>query len=137
MSMDYKDEYASLRQEMLERFERIHDALKFGLGAFLIALSYYYIEDKFDGFIALIILQLIIAMIGLYSLRLFKSIYTMGSYIVAFIESTSTEAKYHTMSREKSKKWGGDSRFIGLVLLALVIISIFVITYGILVTPPL
>jgi len=142
MPITHKDEYASLRQEMLERFERIHDTLKFGLGAFLIALSYYYIEDKFDGFIALIILQLIIAMIGIYTLHLFKAIYNIGSYIVEFIESISKEAKYHTMSREKKEKlntindkqkkgsnlnWGSDSRFIGFVLSVLLIISIFVI----------
>ncbi len=98
MTIDLKDEYATLRQEMLERFDRIHDTAKYGIGAFIAFLSYYFTTD-FDDFIALTILQLLVALVGAYVLRLYRSIYTVGTYIAIVIEGNS-KAKWHRMSRQ-------------------------------------
>lgn len=143
MLVDFKDEYIALRQEMLERFDRIHDAMKYGTGAFIIFLSYYYTTKDFDNFISLTILQLLVALIGLYSLSLYQSIYKVGTYIAVIIEDQS-EAKWHRMSRQfdlysrniMTKKWtnglpfpfgyrwGTDSTMLALLLISLLIITI-------------
>ena len=142
MTIDFKDEYATLRQEMLERFDRIHDTAKYGTGAFIVFLSYYYTNPDFDNLLALTILQLIVALIGLASLRLYQSIYVAGTYIAVIIEDKS-EAKWHRMSRqvdsyeEKNKKnkwirllpfplgkrWGADSAQLAILLITLMLIG--------------
>ena len=46
MSIKDPEEYATLRQEMLERFERIHDTAKHGTGAYLAFLAFYYTDPS-------------------------------------------------------------------------------------------
>lgn len=138
MTINFKDEYATLRQEMLERFDRIHDTAKYGTGAFIAFLAYYYTIPNFDNFIALTILQLIVALVGMTSLRLYQSIYVTGTYIAVIIEDNS-EAKWHRMSRQvgyyekKSKKdklpfplgkrWGADSAQLAIILMTLMLLG--------------
>ena len=143
MTIDFEDEYATLRQEMLERFERIHDTIKYGVGAFIAFLSYYYTtRSDFDKFMAFTILQLLVALIGMTALRLYHSIYVLGTYIAVVIECGS-EAKWHRMSRQldqyekKHKKypwkhrlpfpfgerWGGDSAQGAILLMVLLLVG--------------
>ena len=142
MTIDYKDEYGTLRQEMLERFDRIHDSMKYGTGAFIAFLSYYYATSEFSNYIALIILQLLVSLIGVCSLRHYQSIYRTGTYVAIIIEENS-EAKWHRMSRQldsywKSinkdkwtcdlpfplgKRWGADSTMLAILLIILAIIG--------------
>ncbi len=142
MNIDFKDEYATLRQGILERFGRIHDTAKYGTGAFIAFLSYYYMNPGFDNFIALIILQLLVVLIGMSSLRLYQSIYVVGTYIAVIIERDS-KAKWHRMSRQLDcyekkqnenkwtmaspfplgKRWGGDSAQIAIFLTTLTVLG--------------
>jgi len=140
MNIDFKDEYATLRQEMLDRFGRIHDTVKYGIGAFILFLSYYYGKDEFDNFIALAILQLFVTLIGVYSLRLYQSIYTIGTYIAIIMEKASG-VRWHRMSRnidkykimerdgnkggttKTSKRWLSDSSSFAVLLVALMFIG--------------
>ena len=142
MTIDFKDEYATLRQEMLERFGRIHDTAKYGTGAFIAFLSYYLANPNFDIFFALTILQLLVALIGMSSLRLYQSIYVVGTHIAVIIEHDS-KAKWHRMSRqwdcfEKNKnknkwtcrvpfpigkRWGADSAQAAIFLSTLIILG--------------
>lgn len=147
MAIDFKDEYATLRQEMLERFGRIHDTAKYGTGAFIAFLSYYYKVGRFDDyFFALVTFQLLVALIGLSALRLYQSIYDIGSYIAAIIEQDS-EGRYHRMNRQRrdyerdvgkrrwtyslpfplGKRWGGDSAQFAILLVALTLIGLFAV----------
>jgi hypothetical protein len=145
MTIDFKDEYVTLRQEMLDRFERIHDTAKYGIGAFVAFLSYYLVHPEFDDFISLLILQLLTALIGLSSLRLYRSIYVVGTYITVVIEHGS-EAKWHRMSRQLDdydkghkwshslpfpvgNRWGADSAQTGILLIALIIVGISSVLY--------
>lgn len=142
MTIDFKDEYTTLRQEMLERFERIHDTVKYSVGAFIAFLSYYYISSDFDNLAAFTILQLLIALIGLTALRLYRSIYGVGTYIAVVIEDGSN-AKWHRMSRQLDRyenehnkyhwiyklpfplgnRWGGDSAQVAILLIVLVLVA--------------
>ena len=101
MTIDLKDEYGTLRQEMLGRFDRIHDTAKYGTGAFIAFMSFYYKSQGFDDLIALVVLQLLVAIMGMSSLRLYYSIYNVATYISITMESNS-EAKWHRMSRQLS-----------------------------------
>lgn len=143
MTIDFKDEYATLRQEMLARFERIHDTAKYGTGAFIALLSYYYANPSFDDLIALTIFQLMIAIIGMSFLRLYQSVYNIGTYIAVKIECDS-EAKWHRMSRQKDsyeeksgnivwtqrlpfplgKRWGADSAQFAILLITLMLLGL-------------
>lgn len=142
MTVDYKDEYITLRQEMLERFDRIHDAIKYGTGAFIVFLSYYYTTTDFDNFISLTIFQLLVALVGFYCLSLYRSIYKVGTYIAVIIEEKS-EVKWHRMSRQfdfysrnikknmwtslpfpLGNRWGADSTMLAILLINLIIIAI-------------
>lgn len=127
---------------MLERFEKIHDTAKYGVGAFIAFLSYYYTRSDFDNLMAFTILQLLVALIGMTALRLYHSIYVVGTYIAVVIECSS-EAKWHRMSRQldqyekKHKKyrwthqlpcrfcerWGGDSAQVAILLMVLVLVG--------------
>ncbi len=142
MGIDFKDEYATLRQEILERFERIHDTAKYGVGAFIAFLSYYYTNPDFDDFTALTILQLLIALIGLTALRLYHSIYGVGTYIAVVIEDGSN-VKWHRMSRQLDRyekehkkyrrihklpfplgrRWGEDSAQVAILLMVLILVG--------------
>ena len=147
MPIDFKDEYATLRQEMLECFSRIHDTAKYGTGAFIGFLSYYYVyHDDVDVFIALIVSQLLVALIGIPSLCLYHSIYDKGTYIMVIIEKNS-EAKWHGMSRRLSdfgkernktkgfwqwpfpfgKRWGEDSAQLAILLIFLTLTGLGVV----------
>lgn len=143
MSIDFKDEYASLRQEILDRFSRIHDTAKYGIGAFIAFLSYYYTHSDFDDFFALIILQLLVALIGFSCLNLFRHIYRIGTYIAVVIEHDS-KAKWYRMSRQLNEykkeydidktsrilpfplgtRWGEDPAQIAILLAVLMFVGL-------------
>jgi hypothetical protein len=147
MCVDFKDEYATLRQEMLERFGRIHDTGKYGIGAFIAFLSYYYTHPNFDDSTALIIFQLLVALMGFSCLNLYRHIYRIGTYIAFVIEKTGG-VRWHRMSRSldnykkkfeivnifnKSKRllpfplgtrWGEDPAQLALLLLILMVIGL-------------
>ena len=143
MAIDFEDEYASLRQEMLEGFERIHDTGKYGIGAFIAFLAYYYESHNFSNFLALVVFQLLVLLMGVYARRVYQSIYVVGTYIAFVIEKTNG-VRWHRMSRsigefkensgeqdvEKNsstkapKGWGKDSFWFGLLLLALIFVGI-------------
>ena len=60
MPIDGSDEYKTLRDEMMQRFERIHDTMKYGLGAFIALLAYYHSgAATLDDGIALSLFQLL------------------------------------------------------------------------------
>lgn len=142
MPIDYVDEYVSLRQEMLERFEKIHDTLKYGIGGFIAFLSFYLAVHKIDGIvpipnmIALFTMFSIVLFMGLSVLNNFRHIYRIGTYIAFIIESTNG-VRWHRMSRrygdylkylkKKNKlkwweiawRWGADSTQLAIVLIAL------------------
>ncbi len=134
------EEYRSLRQEMLERFERIHDTVKWVSGGFIAFLYFYWTQGVISPIACIIILELFIALLGLSVLRLYRSIYFTGSYLGVILESR-TDLKWHTMSgfyseylteykTIKNKKfpfgdeWGGDSQQVSFLLIALNIIAI-------------
>lgn len=98
MAIDFEDEYASLRQEMLEGFERIHDTGKYGIGAFIAFLAYYYESLNFSNFLALVVFQLLVLLMGVYARRVYQSIYVVGTYIAFVIEKTNG-VRWHRMSR--------------------------------------
>lgn len=117
MAISHVEEYKSLRQEMLERFQRIHDTLKWGVGVFIAFLSFYLtitfknFSDIFPNLIennvptvptnitALLIMQIIIALIALSALKSYQGIYSLGTYIAVVIEK-GNGGKWHRMSRE-------------------------------------
>lgn len=109
MSIERKEEYSSIRQEMLERFERIHDTTKYGLIVFFTFLTYYY-SQSFDDMFALFVLQALVATIGLSILRLYRKIYELGTYIELIIER-NLELGWHKMSRslERYRKWKSEN----------------------------
>ena len=144
MNIDFKDEYATLRQEMLNSFERIHDTAKYGIGAFIAFLAFYYSELNFNNdALALLILQLIVLLMGISFLRLFQSVYVEGTYIALIIEN-GPDAKWHRMSRSYNyyikdkgkekwqdklpfpvgKRWGADSAQYSFIILILTIIAL-------------
>ncbi|MFZ3383559.1 MAG: hypothetical protein WA144_06500 [Candidatus Methanoperedens sp.] len=107
MTLDFKDEYSTLRQEMLDCFDRIHDSMKYGIGAYIAFISYYYLtpESSFGFLIALTIVQLLVALIGIYLFGLYKTIYRIGTYIAVNIEENSGP-RWHRMSRQYPKPKG-------------------------------
>lgn len=111
MPIDHKDEYATLRQEMLERFARIHDTAKYGVGGFIAILGFYYahIGNIDHAFVLLILLALNI-LIGLSALSHSRAIYSLGTYM-AVISEKNSKARWHRMIRHYSdylKKYGKD-----------------------------
>ena len=149
MPIGHEHEYASLRQEMLDRFERIHDTLKFGIGGFIAFLSIYLVIPDSSTFIsipdgiAILIMWAIIAFIGLSALNNFQMIYKIGTYISFLIEKNN-DVKWHRMSRKyseylsdkkkiwKIKKyipgpigqmWGSDSTMVSIILIILFLAS--------------
>ncbi len=145
MPIDHKDEYATLRQEMLQRFDRIHDTTKYGVVVFIAFLSFYLAAQgalKLDSLVSLIIMNFIISLITLSVYHNFEVIYTHGTYIAVMIEEES-EAKWHRMRRSypdyiesiKKKtwrdklriKWGGDSKQFSYLILVLTLFSFGVI----------
>ena len=104
MAISHEEEYKSLRQEMLELFQRIHDILKWGVGGFVVFLSFYLAIEGAYGMVitdreALYIMLAIIAMMGLSVLRNYYGIYTIGTYIAVVIEKNNS-GKWHRMSRQ-------------------------------------
>ena len=117
MAISHIEEYKSLRQEMLERFQRIHDTLKWGVGGFIAFLSFYLtitfknFSDIFPKLIennvptvptnitALLIMQIIIVLIALSVLKSYQGIYSLATYIAVVIEK-GDGGKWHGMSRE-------------------------------------
>ena len=152
MNIDFKDEYATLRQEMLGQFERIHDTTKYGIGGFILFLSYYWHDHSSGGTFALLVLQFIVLLIGLYVLKLYRSIYIKGAYIAIVIEGT-TRPRWHRMSRSVDKylsgghikkqcwvkkqldrlpypigeRWGSDSAQYSIIILFLCVSAIFAV----------
>ncbi len=142
MSVDRKDEYATLRQEMLERFERIHDTAKYGIGAFIAFISFYLAYSDFDNIVALLIMLSIVTLMALSALNNYQLIYTQGTYIAVIVEEGS-DAKWHRMSRSyddylnKLRKmtwwekwpfpiglrWGADSTQFSYLAIALTFLS--------------
>jgi len=146
--INHKDEYSTLRQEILQRFERIHDISKYGIGGFIAFISFYFSSELFevikplDNLLALLIMQLIVALMGLSLLNSYQRIYSIGTYIAVIIE-TGKEGKWHRMSRgypdylvkkklikgrEKcfypiGEKWGTDSATLSFILFALIWVS--------------
>jgi hypothetical protein len=148
MSISDTDEYNTLRQEMLAQFARIHDSVKWGTAGFGAFLLYYFGKEypligTNGQILGLIILELIILLIGLSSLRIFHAIYLEGTFIAVILE-TDEKLHWHNMSRgyddflqrkdltsfrdwfpfPLGKRWGGDSSQIALLLLGLNIIAI-------------
>lgn len=98
--IDHKDEYASLRQEMLERFARIHDTAKYGIVGFIAIIGFYYSRgDALDPTFVLLILQSLVILIGFSTFGQYQLIFTLGAYIAVVIEKKSSKARYHMMNR--------------------------------------
>ena len=133
-------------QEMLERFERIHDTIKWISGGYIAFLSFYWVQSSIiPPIVCLIVLELFVFLMGLSVLRLYWSIYNVGSYIGVVLENKS-DLKWHTMSRfygdylkeyerrpERVKRpfpfgerWGGDSSQVSILLIALNIIALII-----------
>ena len=111
MSIDHKDEYPTLRQEVLERFERIHDTAKYGVGGFVAVLGFYYSRDNLDHAFVLLILQSLVILIGLSALGHSRAIYSLGTYMAVISEKDSNKARWHRMIRHYSdyvEKYGEE-----------------------------
>ena len=143
------DEYASIRNEMLQRFDRIHDIIKFLISFYVIFLSFYFLNN-FSHFIATLIPLIVIFVIGIWILPYYKSIFNQGSYISIVLENNN-ENKYHKMSRDlindikkgdilypnkcsttnfiEGKYWGQDFIQTGKLLIILLATGLFTVSY--------
>lgn len=137
MPITPSDEYGTLRQEQLERYERIHDTAKYGAGALIAFLSFYYTQGGLSHLFALSISVSLLLLMGASAFYLFERIYTIGTYI-AFVLERKSEARWHRMSRShdeyfKSKNkppparltWGKDA-----AQFATLIVFLFFVTIG-------
>ena len=134
--MTKESEYIALRDEMMKRFDRIHDSMRHGLGVFIALIAYYhaYAPDKIDSGIAICLFQLIVFSIGIIILQNYQSIYLEGTHITVCLEKTN-EHPWHRMSRHfgeyKNNKlpfllgsrWGADSAVFAYILLLIGIIA--------------
>jgi hypothetical protein len=145
MALGFEHEYQSLRQEMLERFDRVHDTLKYGIGGFIAIVGYYHTHTAtMDHALALTLLELLILAIGMSSKNIFHSIYVEGTYI-ACVSERESQAKWHRMSRcfdrylkdtnrspltrrlpfPLGRRWGGDSANVAVILIFMLLIAWF------------
>ncbi|MFQ5976312.1 MAG: hypothetical protein ACE5J5_08370 [Candidatus Hydrothermarchaeales archaeon] len=136
MPIDHKDEYATLRQETLDRFGRIHDTSKYGVAGFVAVLGYYYSHNELDHTLILFVLQLLVSLIGLSALSQYHGIYRLSTYI-AVISEKDSKARWHRMIRSYEDyslqckltsgiKWGTDC-----VMLSCLIFSLSIIGLGV------
>jgi len=151
MCITDKDEYVTLRQEMLERFQRIHDTMKWGIGGFIAFISFYFSTSKVDiilpNGVPLLIMQSIVTFIGLSVLVNYYGIYTEGTYIKIKLENSGE--RWHNMSRNFGKYmkniykpkagekvslryklgflWGSDSAILSIIILCLALSSFGII----------
>lgn len=131
--MTRKDEYSALRGEMLQRLGNLYDAQKYGIGSILVALGYLMSHKEIVPWQGLAIVEALIIVWGLFSIKEFRGIYRLGTYIAVFCESTDGP-KWHRMGRrheeclaavdekqlEGSKpfpgrRWGADSTQLAIV----------------------
>jgi hypothetical protein len=154
MSVELKDEYATLRAEMMNRFERIFEIEKYGIGGVVALLAYVQIAPAtISGPLALAFLEVMILFMGLAALNEFQAIYRIGTYI-ALVSERGSPAKWHRMSRKYPRyltklagstippaqkrlfpfgdRWGADSMqfAIGLLVLAALGVGACVVKFG-------
>ena len=134
--MTKENEYSALRAEMLKRFDRIHDTMKYGLGIFIALIAYYhaYAPGTISSGIAICLFQLIFFSIGIIILQNYQSIYLEGTHI-AICHENEIPHPWHRMSRHYGEftnknlpfllgsRWGADSAVISYILLFIGIIS--------------
>lgn len=99
--LDCKDEYRTLRQEMLEREGRIYDIAKYGALSVITFLSAYY-QFNVDSKVAILFLQSLIFWITLTILENYTRIFIIGTYIEIVLERDS-EIHYLKMSRHENE----------------------------------
>jgi hypothetical protein len=130
---------------MLDLFERIHDTEKYILIIFVSFISFYFTSDKFNDYLALLILILLITMMLVSIKSMYYTIYKIGSYISVFIEKENSGFSFHRNNRKRNlilkkikndsskkvlynsikiiNKWGNDTKTTGSILIILSVIS--------------